>query len=323
MKIYSKIGPHEYEHEYFKFYDFDQYSKNIPDDIELYIGLDWILKDQIDIFKNNIHKKIFVNQSLPCELFANNFSKMLHAQLSYDIVYNSCPYSSNYLNKILGTEKFKFIPIPNFTKKFFENYENIDLCLSDKVFDTAYIGGIHSHEHLEILKSIKNFKHFLISFQRRNYLKWPINVNFLGYKKNEEKWKMQSMSKTLVCTNLLYLSEDQIEVFKNNILVQDDYMKKIIETKTAPQMKGRVIEAASTNTLILMKKDPWNLIEEWFTPNEDFIYWENTQDLKEKIKDISKNFDNYTHIIKNAKKKVSKYYFEEFLKNISLDLSNL
>ena len=54
-----------------------------------------------------------------------------------------------------------------------------------------------------------------------------------------------------------------------------------------------------------MKRDPWNVVEHYFTPDEDFIYWDDNSDLKEKIDDISNNFENYETMIESAYKKSS------------------
>jgi spore maturation protein CgeB len=81
-------------------------------------------------------------------------------------------------------------------------------------------------------------------------------------------------------------------------------------------MKTRMIEAASTGTIFLVKRDEWNVIEEWFSPGKDFIYWTNYNDLYEKIFDITKNFDKYNNILDSAAKKVKQFYFEGFMKKI-------
>jgi hypothetical protein len=81
-----------------------------------------------------------------------------------------------------------------------------------------------------------------------------------------------------------------------------------------PQTKSRYFEAAFCRSLILMHKDQWNLIEEWFVPDVDFIYWENEEDLRQKIKHISENYQDYLHIVDNAyNKAMSEYTTEKFV----------
>ena len=76
----------------------------------------------------------------------------------------------------------------------------------------------------------------------------------------------------------------------------------------APQMKTRPFAAAFNRSLNLIKRDPWNVIEYFFEPDVDFIYFDNYEDLPEIIRDITNNWDDYQGIIDNAfEKAVSSY----------------
>ena len=81
-------------------------------------------------------------------------------------------------------------------------------------------------------------------------------------------------------------------------------------------MKTRMIEAAACKTLMLMHKDDWNVIEEWFTPNEHFLYWETFDQLEEMIADISNNYKNYWHIVEKANQHVQQYSIQNLIKKI-------
>jgi spore maturation protein CgeB len=86
-----------------------------------------------------------------------------------------------------------------------------------------------------------------------------------------------------------------------------------------PQIKGRTFEAAFSKSIILHKFDKWNVIEDWFVPNEDFIYFTDEKDLEEKIYEILKNYDGYKYIAENAyNKAMNKYTTESFIKNYIL-----
>ena len=68
---------------------------------------------------------------------------------------------------------------------------------------------------------------------------------------------------------------------------------------------------------MLVKRDPWNVIEHWFEPGVDFVYYENESQLKSKIRDILDNWDDYKQIIENAyNKAVSKYTTKNLIKRI-------
>ena len=168
-----------------------------------------------------------------------------------------------------------------------------------------------------MLKTIKNFKNIVISHQKRNFLKWPFFLNYKHSISNIDKWNLYYDTKILIGSNLLYLKDRELENFKKISGIEKyngyDY---VLRDKILPQMKTRMIEAASTKTLMLMKRDPWNVIEKWFTPNEHFIYWDNYKDLKEKVYEITKNFNNYFKVIEAANQKVQSYYFDNFIKLI-------
>jgi spore maturation protein CgeB len=71
--------------------------------------------------------------------------------------------------------------------------------------------------------------------------------------------------------------------------------------------------------LILCKKDNWNIIEKWFEPNKEFLYFENEIDLENLITEILKNYDKYQIIINNAYNKAinnytTRHFVEKYLK---------
>ena len=83
-----------------------------------------------------------------------------------------------------------------------------------------------------------------------------------------------------------------------------------------PQFKSRVNEAAASRTLNLVKKDPWNVIEYYYRPDEDFVYYENDEDLRYTIKSILSNWDDYKPIVDNAYNKVVRYTTDNLVKDI-------
>jgi hypothetical protein len=155
----------------------------------------------------------------------------------------------------------------------------------------------------------------------------PSNDTYISYNQQNkitdlglstiEKWDLLSKCKISVGFNLIFINDNHIKNLKEftNINrfknIDITYSKKIM-----PQMKTRMVEAALTKTLMLIYKDEWNVIENWFEPNIDFIYWETFEDLEKKIFDISKNYEDYWYIIENANKKVQNFSLDKlFQKN--------
>jgi hypothetical protein len=286
------------------------------DDKILFLG--WgILNDKYADIKNKyqyIKKKYFINFASPCEIYDDNFLNILNKQNYFDKIFTICPLTLDYLKKYYFIEKFIAIPhpIPNeYLRQF--NYIPIE----KKIYDVMFYGGINSEEHHNIIRCFSGFKSCVVSYHRRNYFRWPLFINFFKSVTLEKKWNLLAQSKILVGTNLLYLNDK--EIF--NLAKQDNfkffpYSDIVLKNKILPQMKSRMLEAAATKTLMLLKKDNWNIIETWFKPDVDFIYWDNYSDLKDKISEISKNFHKYQHILENALLTSKKYYFDEFSKKL-------
>ena len=65
-----------------------------------------------------------------------------------------------------------------------------------------------------------------------------------------------------------------------------------------------------------MRKDEWNVVEDFYEPDKEFIYFQNEKDLDNKIKDISNNWDDYQEIVDNAYNKSLLYVTEKFIEKI-------
>ena len=83
-------------------------------------------------------------------------------------------------------------------------------------------------------------------------------------------------------------------------------------------MKTRPIAAAFNKSLSLVKRDPWNVIENWFEPDVDFIYFDDYEELPALIKDISNNWSDYEGIVNSAfKKAMGSYTSQKLFKKMS------
>lgn len=141
-----------------------------------------------------------------------------------------------------------------------------------------------------------------------------------------DKLNLLCRSKITICHNLLFLDwcyptcVDSIKTFSH---IDKTAMFNHLDDLIIPQMKGRVFEAAFCKSLILCKRDPWNVIENWFNPNTDFIYFDNIDDLHLKIDNILNNYDYYIdHHIKNAyNRAINNYTTYHFMKNYIYNFS--
>ena len=65
--------------------------------------------------------------------------------------------------------------------------------------------------------------------------------------------------------------------------------------------------------VMLVKKDPWNVIEEWFTEGEDFVYFSTPKELDEKVKEIKNNWPDYSKMAESAYRKTIEKYNTHFI----------
>ena len=97
-----------------------------------------------------------------------------------------------------------------------------------------------------------------------------------------------------------------------------------IEQNKVPMLKGRVSESALCRSLMLVHKDDWNVIEMFFKPDEHFIYFDNADDLRNKITDCLNNWEWCKNLAENAyneyvKNHCSQAFYERFLKEYDTD----
>ncbi len=152
---------------------------------------------------------------------------------------------------------------------------------SKKKYDVIYTGFAPGGHVSKIIDTIVKFNYRWVSFGN-NPTATNRNISYI------EKLRLIAQSKIDVCHGLV--------------------------GNGTPQTKSRYFEAAFCKSLNLMYWDEWNCIEEWFTPNEDFLYWKTEQDLYELIEDVTNNYDKYLPIVNNAyNKAMSEYTTKRFI----------
>ncbi len=227
-------------------------------------------------------------------------------------IFTLCPYTAEWLNKKHRVQKR--VPF------FFPFNEEFIPIKTKKKYDIIYTGHIVSKQLFRDLKIISRFNYRFASNSKH-----PLVTNqSVSY---EEKMKLISQTKITLVQNLLYPKLWQLF----NIWRIADFQKnkafKLIpswytpwklypfEPIVVPQLKSRVFEAAFGRSLILCKKDPFNIIERYFEPGKEFVYFEEGK-LEEKIKEILANYKKYEPIIERAYRRAkNNYTTEKFVKN--------
>jgi hypothetical protein len=285
------------------FYNLERFNDNSESEV-LFQGYststNFELKEKYKDFK----KRTYLNLEAPCAYCST--TNCNDEQEYFTHVYTLCPYTCDWMN---NKSKTKFIPIPFPYAK--ESFQTINFNL-DKSYDVIYMGHLLGQEHFKIIDIMKKYKyvHASISGYSRPYK--PTHVNI----KSKYKWDLLSRSKVSIAMNLAPINDEHIDFIMQYDDWQNNEAFKDLKGGYIPQFKPRVIESMMCKTLVLVKHDQWNVIENWFTPNEHFIYWFNLEDLSSKLNHIVKNFNSYLPIIDAAYIKVQEYEIEKIYHKI-------
>jgi hypothetical protein len=312
MKIARKEGG-EYADCIVKHFDLFDYEDDKNDKV-LFWGWNSIFDDELKNKYEDFSKKYFINIVQPCEIM--NDPNELKSQLYFDEVFTICPYTAKMLNSSeTGNTIYTPICVP-YRQKYFEKYRNITP--QDKERDVIYYGQFHNELYSDLIKSISKFNYAFstISFhgQSNDTVQLITHYNLTS----QEKWDLLSKCRINVGFNLLFLNVQQLNALKAFPNIQS-YKNIDVSIRKAiiPQMKTRMVEAAASKTLMLMYKDQWNVIENWFEEGKHFLYWENFEQLESMIEEISKNYEKYWHIVEAAYDKVQEYSIESLMDRIN------
>jgi hypothetical protein len=262
-----------------------------------------IPKGILDGFK----RKIYLNVTSPTEFYG---PQPIDADKHFDDVYSICPYSNKWLNDIVGYEKYKTICYP---------YNKIDIPeKTEKIYDVIYHGGLHGSKYVRLLEIIKGFNYRYLSLRHginqltANNLHYATNLDLT----NEEKIKIISQTKISVCFNNVEIREDQKPYLKSKQnWWENKAFSHVDSLNLIPQFKSRCNEAAFSRTLNLVMRDPWNVIEDFYDKDE-FVYFDDVEELPQKINDILNNWSDYQDMIEKAYKRSLNYTTENLIKQI-------
>lgn len=278
-------------------------------------GVHFIYEKNIrDIYKDFKRRVLFAHWS-PCEFLGKKNYHFFDSYEFFTEVYCVCPFTCKFMNQYFGYEKFIYIPYPftNYSVTEFGKYDS--LC--------SWFGSIHGDDHIKAIESISKHKYKFITSQLNTWMNHPYEFNKCTHVNltTENKLLEVSKCKSSLTFNKLYMnSSSQNNRYYTNI---ENESFKYFEKGIMPQFKVRTHEIATCKSLILAHKDEWNLIEDFYEPNSDFIYFENFEELDYLLNDIDKNFESYIPIIENAFIKVKNYSVENIFNFIKSKNQNL
>ena len=311
MKVISDFRGH-YEDTVERYFDYEKYGDNCNENIFMH-GQGWTeFQDARVEFETYSYKATF-NYEQPCAWQDPNNTDFMKRSAdsanAFSKIYTVCPYSATWLNEMQGMKRFIPAIIPYPESQTAEKPV-------EKQFDILYWGAVHNQDHLDILDVCKNYKY---NFLTLGFLYWALktpNKSHLITAENIPRarmWELIRKTKITVGSNLLYLNPERATAAKQLEGWQKNRSLERLGDHIMPQMKTRPLEAVMNRSLLLMLRDPWNVIEEWFEPEKEFLYYDDKDDLQEKVQEITNNWEKYEHITEAAYQKAFNNYTTKHL----------
>jgi hypothetical protein len=228
------------------------------------------------------------------------------------------PHADDFNNadKVLTLCPYTAASIDNRIPIFFPFNEKYIKTKFDKKFDIVYSGHYHNPLLSDLIKVIHDggVDYRVINSSNDIYTTNP-NCSYL------EKLELYSQSRMTLCHNLLFVSEQNIPRYKQFLNADNNLAFAHLDHSIMPQIKSRVFEAAFNKSVILCLKDPWNIIEMFFEPETEFVYFENEFDLLEKISYIKNNYNEFQPMVEKAYQRAinnytTQHFYNQYLKEL-------
>lgn len=291
----------------------------------LAVGYNSLSQSDFETCRRNADSKVVLfNNWSPCEYAQRDLKNgvdAIHAEDKFDFVLTICPYTAKWRN--LNSEKKRYI------YAFYPYSADIVPHQSEKKYDVIYHGGIHGKEHVMAMKAIMktNYRYLSLDYGinplTRRYLRYATDIN-LPFKKKLERIAECKIS---ICFNLIHVSYKHyrnILAYRSALNVGGEFFdglkpyhlfKNYPWIGILPQFKTRVHEAAISRCINLVFNDGWNVIEDYYEPGKEFLYFENERDLRDKMDFILKNWDTdyIQNIVDSAYQKATRYTSQNFM----------
>jgi hypothetical protein len=222
----------------------------------------------------------------------------------------------NKANKVLTLCPYTAASINNRIPIFFPFNEKYIKTEFNKTFDLIYSGHYHSSFLPDLIKTVhnNNIDYRVINSSDDIYTTNP-NCSYL------EKLELYSQSRITLCHNLLFIDPNNISRYKQFLNADKNLAFAHLDHNIMPQIKSRVFEAAFNKSVILCLKDPWNIIEMFFEPDTEFVYFEGKEDLIEKINYIKNNLSEFEPMVEKAYQRAvnnytTQHFYEQYLKKL-------
>lgn len=236
---------------------------------------------------------------------SESYRHIINMENTFDLIFTCCKYTTEWRKNYYGIDKRVYTFTPFSTKFIYPDQE--------KIYPAYFTGHSRPSALLSEIYDVINKVGGKI-----------VDASKYGVITHDEKMVENAKSKVSVTYGLLFLNGSHIYTINSMPHWEKCEAFSNIKTGLIPQMKTRVYEAALSKSIILHKKDEWNVIEDWYTPSVDFIYFHDKNDLEEKINEINKNYEQYKYIADNAyNKTINNYTDKHFIEKYILPNTKL
>src|SRR4051794_29041093 len=299
-------------------------TKTYPDDPTRHFGFGrfadqagdfWLAAGHFDfetIRPLDDQKIVYLDLEEPNRFFSADpaFNRQAYEQ-TFHHIFTLCPYTAAWLNRLQGC--------PRRTPVFFPFNDRFIPERREKVFDVIYTGHLVAPAVSRLGDAIAPFNYRLVS-QSDDPRVTDRSASYTY------KLDLIARSRVTVVQNLLFLRPGHVraakategweenEAFADIVRAVEAGDEPAADEVVAPQIKSRVFEAAFCRSLILCRRDQWNVIERFFEPGEEFVYYEEGQ-LRETLGRILADFGSYQRVIDRAFERAREQYTTEAFVN--------
>jgi len=281
-----------YDEDPVRYFDFQRFENNISKDIQFFYGN----PPSNILFEKNKFKKILLTleEQISDDVNFKDPGKTYVYEEHVDKILTLIPTRLHNLKK----REYVFFP---FNRAYIPKE-------TDKKYDVCYTGFAKVDFMVNVLKLISQYDYAYVSFKEnitwKSYLRDP--KKYLRKKLNPNKDDLLNM--LINFPNRDYRGKLEI-VSKSKASIVHNLLDHGM-----PQLKSRSFESAFCKSLMLVYKDDHNVINDWFEEDKHFIFFENTNDLKEKLDYIISNYPKFQGIIENAyEHALNNYTVENFV----------
>jgi len=226
---------------------------------------------------------------------------------SFEHIFTLCPYTAAWSNRRQESRPRTPVFFP-FNERFIPERRG-------KAFDVIYAGHLVAPAVSRLVDDIAPFNYRLVS-QSDDPRVTDRSASYV------RKLDLIARSRVTVVQNLLFLRPGHVRAVRaTDGWAENEAFADIVRAAEtggdvaageiiAPQIKSRVFEAAFCRSLILCRRDRWNVIERFFEPGEEFVYYEEGK-LAETLQGILADFGAFQAVIDRAFERAGAEYTTE------------